>query len=214
MDQEFSSGENLEAAAPSEVSTDTQQQPQYVPLDALKAERAERQRLEDQVKNLNDQFALLAAATQKPQQQEKLDLLNDDDVLTVGEAKKHLQAMQQNMSMSIAELKMVQQHPDYQEVITQYLPEVLKTNPGLQKTLQATQDFELAYYLAKNSEGYKKAKSTVKKNEDAERILQNAQRPGSLSAVGQSSSMSNAKSYKTMSDDEFRKLASKNVGHF
>jgi len=213
MDQEYS-GENIEAAAPSEVSSDTTQQAQYVPLDALKAERAERQRLEDQVKNLNDQFALLAAATQKPHVQDKVDLLNDDDVLTVGEAKRHLQAMQQNVNMSIAELKMVQQHPDYQEVITKYLPEVLKTNPSLSKTLQSTQDFELAYYLAKNSEGYKKINSSNKKNEDAERILQNASRAGNLSSVGQSSSMSNAKSYKSMSDDEFRKLSSKNLGYF
>jgi hypothetical protein len=209
------SGENYEAAAPSEVVSDTPQQEQYVPLDALKAERAERQRLEDQVKNLNDQFAILAAATQnKAPPQEKIDLMSDDDVLTVGEAKKHLQQMQQNMAMSIAELKMTQQHPDYQDVITKYLPEVLKTNPGLQKTLQSTQDFELAYYLAKNSEGYKKANSQTKRNEDAERILQNSQRAGNLSSIGQSSAISAAKSYKSMSDDEFKAIANKNLGYF
>ena len=116
--------------------------------------------------------------------------------------------------MSIQELKMTQQNPDYNDVVTKYLPEVLKNNPKLRKTLSDTQDYELAYYLAKNSDAYKASNKRDKKHADAERIVQNSQSAGSLSSVGSSSTMNTAKRYKDMSDADFQKMANRNMGAF
>lgn len=202
------------AAAESAVAEDRQ-----VPLDALQAERAERQRLQDELQLVKDNMQLMMAQQrsqhhEQSRPQNDFDGLTDDDVLTVGEFKKVFQQKERQYQMSIEELRMTQRHPDYQQVVTQYLPEVLKNNPSLRNTLEQTGDYELAYYLAKNSEGYKSSTKKAKKNADAERIVENAQRAGSLSSVGQTSPINEAKRYRDMSDADFRKQVQKNLGYY
>lgn len=221
-EEPYVSGEpNSEAAAPvvtdqSESIPAGSQENTQVPLDALQAERAERQKLQDEVRMMKDHLSLMQSSQQQPQQQEKdaLDSLSDDDVLTVGEAKKFISKLNNQYETNIKELKVTQKYPDYQNIVTKYLPEVLKLNPGLRDTLQKSQDYELAYYLASNSEAYKADHKRAKKNVDAERIVQNANRAGSLSSVGQTSPISEAKRYREMSDDDFQKQVKKNLGYF
>lgn len=208
-------GDTMEAAAP--VDT-VQNEPhggesRSVPLDALQSERAQRQALQEELRVIKDHLALMQRQPQQ-QQKDELDSLSDDDVLTVGEAKKFLSKMTKQTDMTLAELKMVQKHPDYEEVITKYLPEVLKQNPGLQRSLQASQDYELAYYLAKNSEVYKSESKKQKKHADAERILQNSASAGALSSVGSNAPIGDAKRYKEMSDSEFMQTVQKNLGYY
>ena len=190
-------------------------QDRQVPLDALKAERAERQRLQEELSMMRDNMKMLMAQQNqpKPTKADEFDGLTDDDVLTVGELKKALSNRESQYKMSIEELRMSQKHPDYQEVVTKYLPDVLKQNPSLLHSLQQTNDYELAYHLAKNSDAYKQSQQTVKRNADAERIVQNANQSGSLSSVGQTSPISQAKRYRDMSNDEFMRAVHKNLGY-
>lgn len=219
---QFSGDNSAEAAAQvdnvqSEQYTGVEQQGGQVPLEALQAERAQRQGLQDELRVIKDHIALMQAQQSQGIQQaskDPMDTLSDDDVLTVGEAKRYLSKMTQQTQMSIQELKMTQQNPDYNDVVTKYLPEVLKNNPKLRKTLMDSQDYELAYYLAKNSDAYKAANKRDKKHADAERIVQNSQSAGSLSSVGSSSTMNTAKRYKDMSDADFQKMANRNMGAF
>lgn len=199
-------------ASPAENVQETQQ----VPLDALQAERAERQKLQDELSMMRDHISLMQSSQNRQQQptKDEIDNLSDDDVLTVGEAKKFIKKMNSQYDMSLKEMKVTMKHPDYQQTVTKYLPEVLKQNPGLRETLEKTQDYELAYYLAKNSSSYQKENKKATKNADAERIVQNANRAGSLSSVGQNSPISTAKQYKSMSDDDFRKLSQQNLGYY
>jgi hypothetical protein len=186
--------------------------PRTVPLDALQSERATRQRLEEENRLMKENLALLKAAQdrQPPPAPPKNDLeeMNDDDILTVKEFKNLSTKMSNQFKSSLVEIQMAQKYPDYQEVITKYLPEVIKTNPNLRDTLQKTQDYELAYYLAKNSEGYRNSQTKV--NPDAERILKNSQSSGGLSSVGASTPVSQAKRYKDMSNAEFESLMRRN----
>lgn len=212
-----SGDQNSEAAAP--VATEKSEHVQaerQVPLDALQAERAERQKLQDELRMMRDHLSLMQANQSRPQETPKDDFdgLSEDDVLTVKDLKKALSQKEQQFQMTIQELKMTQKYPDYQEIVTQYLPDVLKQNPGLRDTLAKSQDYELAYYLAKNSDSFKKNHKQTKKNADAERIVQNANRAGSLSSVGQTSPISEAKRYKDMSDDDFKKQVQKNLGYY
>lgn len=210
-----------EAAAPvvndqSEHATAEAQESRQVPLDALQAERAERQKLQDEMRMMKDHLAIMQSTQQRPQEppKDELDGLSDDDVLTVGEAKKFISKLNNQYQTNIQELKMTQKHPDYQQVVTKYLPEVLKQNPSLRDTLSKSQDYELAYHLAKNSDSYNADNKRSKKHADAERIVQNANRAGSLSSVGQTSPISQAKQYKTMSDEDFKKQVQKNLGFY
>lgn len=213
---------NQEAAVPTSVETGEPQnaaeqqvqeeQPNTVPLSALQAERAKRQQTEERLRMIEDHLALNQATQSKPQQKDELEGLDEGDVLTVGDFRKLTSKMANQFQMTIEELKMTQKHPDYQEVITKYLPDVLKTNPGLKNTLQKTQDYELAYYLAKNSDTYRKENKKSKQSADAKRIVENSQRAGTLSSTGSTSPISQAKRYKDMSEKEFRELMAKNLG--
>lgn len=221
-DQEFS-GVNVEdAAGPVEAVVNDHQEAdgnteeRNVPLDALQAERSERQRLQDELKLIKENMSLMMAQQSRTQapQKEEFDGLADDDVLTVGEFKKALQHKEKQYQRTLTEVKMTQKYPDYESVVTKYLPEVLKSNPGLANTLQSSQDYELAYYLAKNSDSYRKEHQRTKRNQDAERIVENASRAGSLSSVGHNSAINNAKRYKNMSDEEFMSEVNRNLGYF
>lgn len=225
MQPKVDTGEAMEAAAPLDSAVyeaeqnaayEENQSQRQVPLDALESERSKRQKLEDELSMMRDNMNLLMAqqSQKSSQSQDEFQGLGDDDVLTVGEFKKAISQREQQYRMSLDELRMTQKHPDYQEVITKYLPDVLKSNPSLRNSLQQTQDYELAYYLAKNSEGYKSQHKQAKKSADAQRIVENAQRAGSLSSVGKNSPISEAKRWSQMSDADFMKAANKNLGYF
>ena len=216
MEETQYSGEQTEAAAPvSDEGSEHNEAQRQVPLDALEAERAQRQSLQEELRMIKDNMQLMQQQFAQPVQQQKndFDSLQEDDVLTVGEAKKFISQMNKQYQTSLDEIKISQRHPDYSEVVTKYLPEVIKQNPGLANTLKQTQDYELAYYLAKNSDAYKKTNRKVKVNEDAERIVQNSSRAGSLSSLGQNTPISEARRWKDMSDDEFRQKVSQNMGY-
>jgi len=217
-DQEIS-GVVQEAAAPpstdsKDAHTEGAEKEQFVPLSALQSERAQRQQKEQELQLIRDHMALLQANQMQQQKPvDDFDGLSDSDVLTVGEAKKALSQFTKQQQLSIEEMRMVQMYPDYQEVVTKYLPEILKENPRIHENLKATQDYQLAYYLAKNSDAYKADNKKRKINADAERIVQNSQKAGSLSSVGSTSPISQAKRYRDMSDQDFMKEVSKNLGY-
>lgn len=222
MSDDKISGDTVGAAVPSQAETmDTHsghsEKDQMVPLAALQSERAQRQAKEQEAQMLRDNIALLQANLMQQQQtsqpKDDFESMSESDVLTVGEAKKFMAQYNRQHQLSIDELRMTQRYPDYQEVVTRYLPEVLKTNPNLQNTLKSTQDYELAYYLAKNSDAYKNDNKRQKINADAERIVQNSQSAGSLSSVGSTSLVSHTKRYKEMSDADFIKEMQRNLGH-
>lgn len=214
-----------EATAPvSEVNMEAQPEQakeQYVPLSALQSERAQRQqreqelaKREEDLRMIKDHLALLQANQQQPKQsKDEFDGLEDSDVLTVGEAKKFMANFNRQHQLSLEELRMTQKYPDYQEVVTRYLPEVLNANPRLVDSLRQTQDYELAYYLAKNSDSYKSENKKKKINADAERIVQNSQSTGSLSSIGSTSPISHVKRYKDMSDADFMREVNRNLGY-
>lgn len=218
MSEDTSSGaQALEAAAPVDSGTHDSQhsgsdEGKSVPLEALQAERAQRQNLQEELRAIKDHIALMQTQQMGAQKQSQEEY-SDDDVLTYGDLKKALNQKEQQIKVTLDELKMMQKHPDYEEIVTNYLPEVLKQNPGLRKSLQQTQDYELAYYLAKNSDAFKASSKTQKKHADAERIVKNSQQAGSLSGVGTTSPVNQAKRYKEMSDDEFSKMVSRNLGY-
>lgn len=201
-------GENVEAAAPQQQ----QQDQNMVPVDALQAERRERQRMQEELEAIRNHVSMMASQNQ-PKEKDPMDEANDDDILTVGEAKKYIKSLDSNYRTSIEEMKFAQEHKDYQEVIQKYLPEVIKKNPRIKKSLSETQDFALAYELAKNSEAYRRDHFEKKPHQDAQRIVENSQKAGNLSQVGSTAPANQARSYKTMSDQEFMREVQKNLGY-
>jgi len=211
-----------EAAAPTEAMQEQvepqQQQEEYVPLTALQAERRERQQMAEELKMLKDHFALMqqsqSSQAQAAPQEDPIGLA-DDEVMTVADFKKAITKIGSGFESELAELKVQRKYPDYEEVVSKHLPEVLAANPGLRDTLQRDPNrYELAYFLAKRSDGYSTAAKETKKSQDAERVVQNTQRTGSLSQVGHATAATPQVSYKNMSDADFMKQVQQNLGYF
>lgn len=210
--------EHVEAAAQpdSEVSHEIQEQAEEekVPLTALQAERRQRQELQENMKMLQDHLALMKANQNPEPKKDEFSGLADDDVLTVGEAKKYMDSVQKDYRMSLEEMKMQQAYPDYAETVRKYLPDVLKENPDLRDDIQhAKNPYKLAYFLAKKSDQYKTDNKEQKKNETAERILKNSNRSGSLSSVGQTAPTNSRKVWSQMTDKEFMEHVNRHMGY-
>ena len=173
------------------------------PLDALTEE----------IRAMRDHMNLMSKRQQESQRQDPVDTTSDDDILTVGEAKKYISNLDNNYKKTIEEMKFAQQHPDYEDVIKNYLPEILKSKPGIAKTISETQNFELAYELAKSTDKYRKKQFNEKPHEDAQKIMDNQNRSANLSQTGSSVPASSYKQYKQMSDEDFRKEVTKNLGY-
>lgn len=210
-DQE--SGVVMEAAAPAQHDETSSPQPSQseplVPVAALQAERQARQQMQDELKALKQNMEFIARQQQPQAPQEEG--LDDNDVATVGQIKQLLQADR----ATLKELQFARRHADYEEVIRNHLPRVLEQQPGLRQTLQNTQDYELAYYLAKSSDSYREAQAVAKEipiHPNAEKIIANANKSGSLSSAGHGSPISQAQRWSTMSDAEFRKYAARHSG--
>jgi hypothetical protein len=207
-------GEPVEAAAP--VQDNSNSQENVVPVHVVQSLRSENQHLKENMRLVSEHLELLKAnQMQKSAPQDNFTALSDHDVLTVGDAKKVLGQIERKRQMEMEELKMSQTYTDYNDVIRNYLPKVLKEDPELRQEIEnARNPYKMAYKLAKQSAEYVDEQRTKKKSEDAERIIANSQKTGSLSAVGTPSPITKASYFKAMSDDEFRKLMNKNSGRF
>jgi len=203
------------AAAP--VADNSQNTPEtQVPVHVVQSLRSENQQLKENFKIVAEHLELLKAnQPQKEAAQDNFSALSDHDVLTVGDAKKVIGQMERKRSMEMEELKMAQTFPDYTDTIKKYLPQVLKEDPELRHEIEnARNPYKMAYMLAKKSTQFVEETKSTKKNEDAQRILTNSQKTGSLSAIGSGSPISQASHIKSMSDEEFRKVMNKNMGTF
>jgi hypothetical protein len=186
---------------------------EMVPLSALQAERKQRQEVQQNIKMLQDHLELMRA-NQGNQKTEEVPNVSDDELLTVGEAKKYISNIQRKYDMTVGEMKMQQKYPDYDKVVREYLPDLLREEPELRSEIErAGNPYMLAYRLAKKSDRYQQENSKGQKNETAERILKNTQQSGSLSSVGHNAPKNEAaKPWKNMSDDEFMRYAARNLG--
>lgn len=141
--------------------------------------------------------------------------LTDEDFPTVGQMKNALETREKQYRESIEEMQVAAKYPDYQEVISSYLPKLLKEKPHLHGSIATAPNKALAAYeLAALFKQARAEGTPVKKSADeAARIVKNAQKPASISQAGGSSSISSADYYSGLSDSEFFKLVQQNMGN-
>ena len=210
------SGAIEEAAAPVPTETVDQQPEQaerQVPLSALESERSQRQQAQDDLKMLRENLNLMQMRQQQSPQPPSEPIINDDDVMTFGDFKKAAGKIESQIRGTLSEMQMSKTHSDYDEVVRKYLPQIVREDPEIGHTLRQTQDFRMAYRLAKTSDEYRQDHQQKKMSTDAQRVLANSEQSGNLSSVGGTSPISMVRRYKDMSDNDFRKEMAKNVGY-
>jgi hypothetical protein len=159
----------------------------------------------------------------KPQEPPKHDPLSDIDsddwakgkavkeaVMDLREENRKLRA---EMADQLAAMNTRSQFSDWKEMVTKHVPELTSTNPIFAEMIdRSSNPYEAAYLLARLNAGNQQPPPQQQQmNPNAQRALANAQKPGSPSTVGGQATLSAADYYASMSDDDFMKMAMKNM---
>jgi hypothetical protein len=92
------------------------------------------------------------------------------------------------------------QHSDWNNLVTQHVPQLTSKNPIFAE-------------MIKNSSNPYEATQQPSYNENAQRAIANAQKPQTINSVGGNGTLSSADYYASMSDEDFMKIAGKNLAN-
>jgi hypothetical protein len=106
---------------------------------------------------------------------------------------------------------------DWNNMVTQHVPQLTSKNPIFAEMIQnVSNPYEAAYLLAElNAKASSQAPQhqPQQDNVNAQRAISNAQKPKTLASAGGSSSLSSADYYANMSDEDFMKIAGRNLAN-
>jgi len=183
--------------------------------------REEVDRIKAEKKELEYNLELLRANVQRPQEQSNVprdrkmfEGMNDDEIPNVSEIRKEWDVRESQYQARIEELEVAQKFPDYAEVIEKYALPLVKQKPHLADGIRGANNKALfAYELGKMAQQMHVAQSAPpQRSSDAQRMIENSRKPGTLAQTGGQGALSKADYYASMSDTEFMKLATANLG--
>lgn len=178
-----------------------------IPVSALKAVRDENRSLKDKINYLMGTIDNIRSGTTAKSKDDEDDSGNDADLITKGDLKKILNSTLGPVDAMLTEVQFKASHSDYDELITNYLPEILDRRPDLRQILLNTPKQhrpQLAYEIVKHSPSYTEKVASKKKDEVVDKIMKNASKPGSVNAVGgKGGTTDKVSSILTMSKDDF-----------
>ncbi len=210
-------GEEIQDPAAGDQDDQQDQEEEKVPVSAVKGIREELNQVKAQLQASQDQVRLYQANApqQQPQSQEGtqskpdqvLEGMEDDDVITVADARKLARNLKAEVGTVLSELSMAARVPDYEEVISKHLPKVLQANPALAQAIRTSANPAiLAYELGKTDPEYVKTKAQAAQQQVANQVEKNLKEPGSASAAGGGGGgLSQADQFARMSDDDLEK---------
>jgi len=150
-----------------------------------------------------------------PEPKKFLDGLSDNDVPNVAEIRRAFEQREQEYHSRIEELQVSSAHPDYAEVLEKFTGPLLKQKPHLAQAIRGSSNPALtAYDLGKMAQSRMEAPAPkpAQLNTNAQKIVENARKPATLAQAGGQSVLSQADYYATMSDADFMRIATKNLG--
>lgn len=108
-------------------------------------------------------------------------------------------------------------HSDWSTQVTQHVPQLTSKNPIFAEMIRNTSNpYEAAYLLAElNARASGQTQQQVPQepsvNVNAQRAIANAQKPHSAASIGGQGTLNNADHYASMSDEDFMKIAARNL---
>jgi len=147
-----------------------------------------------------------------PDEHKFLGSMKTEDIANVGELRQEWEKREAIYQDKLEELTTIQMHPDYAEVLEKYVVPLVKQKPHLAEGIQKSSNKSLfAYELGKMAQQVQERQVASTTNENAQRIVENSKKPGTLSQAGGQGALSKADYFASMSDQEFMKFASKNL---
>ena len=186
-------------------------------VDRLKTQQ-EAERKESQL-----QIDLLRANQYRPEPQQRVperqlfDGKDATDIPDVGEWRQEMAAREAGYQARLQELEFQSAHPDYVEVLGKHLGPLVTEKPHLRQVIErAPNPSQFAYELAKMAQQLREqtAPSQAAVSQpirDAQRMVENSRRPGTLSQAGGQAALSKADYYASMSDQEFMAMANRHL---
>jgi hypothetical protein len=153
----------------------------------------------------------------EPAPQKMFHGMEDSDIPNVKEIRGEWDRREAEYQQRIEELQVAQRYPDYAEVVEKFALPLVKEKPHLAEGIQGARNKALfAYELGKMAQQMKQqqvqAQPITPPSVTAQKMIDNSRKPVSLAAAGGQGVLSKADYYANMSDAEFMKLASKNLG--
>lgn len=184
-------------------------------VDRIKTEReAEKRDYQLQIDVLRANMRQEPAPQPKQPAREMFDGMKGEDVPSVAEIRQEWQQREAGYLSRLEELQVQQQHPDYVEVIEKFTLPLMKQKPHLLQGIQNSSNSALtAYELGKMAQQISAAQAPPPpvKSEAAQKMVDNSRKPGSLAQSGGQGALSQADYFASMSDQEFMKMASRNL---
>lgn len=215
----LNTGANNQPDAAGQVQLSEQQQN----FRALRDEISKMQNERDYWRGQADAYSKMPARQPEQPQVTREDVysaLNWDDS---GDVKKAFDTIrQENVRLreeikdSLSAIETKSQRQDWNNMVTQHVPQLTSKNPIFAEMIQKVSNpYEAAYLLAELNS---RATQTVpvqhpSDNGNGQRALQNAQKPQTLSSVGGQGQLSAADYYASMSDEDFMKIAARNLAN-
>ena len=189
----------------------------------FKALREEVDRIKQERDSERNEYKLnleLLKANMQPKQAEAqkpiFEGLSKTDIPNVGDVEKVFMQREAEYQARIEELQVAQRYPDYAEVMEKHLTPLLKQKPHLAEGIQGARNkAQYAYELGKMWQERQQPApqpTTSQPHPIAQRIVENAKRPGPIAQASGTSVLSQADYYATMSDADFYRFAQKNLG--
>lgn len=122
--------------------------------------------------------------------------------------------LRNEMRDALAAVKTQTQHQDWNEMVSRHVPELTNKNPMFAEMIKnSSNPYEAAYLLAEMQARTAQMQQQGPAQHNAQRAINNAQKPQSLAAVGGHGTLSKADYYANMSDEDFMKIASRNLAN-
>lgn len=172
---------------------------------------------------LSSQYAQPAKAQSQPEPKDPFSDIDWEDSSGIKQAIDYMRQENQRLKNeildSMAAVQSKAQHSDWNNMVTQHVPQLTSKNPIFAEMIERTSNpYEAAYLLAElnaraSAQAQPMQQPMPQHNGNAQRVMQNAQKPQSLAAVGGNGSLSAADYYATMSDEDFMKIAARNLAN-
>ena len=152
-------------------------------------------------------------------QQDALAALDWDDSRDVRKAfdaiRQENQSLRHEIKDALTAIETKTQRQDWNNMVTQHVPQLTSKNPIFAEMIQnSSNPYEAAYLLAElNSKANVPAPVNQPMNNHGQRALANAHKPQTLASVGGQGQLSAADYYASMSDEDFMKIAGRNLAN-
>jgi len=124
------------------------------------------------------------------------------------------QSLRHEMKDALTAMETKTTRQDWNNMVTQHVPQLTSKNPIFAEMIQKVSNpYEAAYLLAElNAKASQPAPENYSHN-NGQRAITNAQKPQTLASVGGQGQLSAADYYASMSDEDFMKIAGRNLAN-